>query len=273
MINASDLPNVNADDLRNFRTCELLYDYRKLQGLEPLEYTHPRFQKQIEYEATIKKIASFFFYKKQAYSEPSYQALLNRWQKLWFSADTTATDIMTAQHEIMWDNEASYTSQAAMALLDFYEDFAGRPHEQVMLSDERFNVPLGRDVVLEGVFDLVLRTRDSLGDKYTIYKWSGVHKRPPSNYWSFDFAIMDYAFRYRNDFKPVNVEYRLWDFGSAKPGIIHYETSDHDFNNMKHWATKLIRTKVFVPRRGLITFCKQCPYDEPCSKWKFPEDA
>ena len=105
---------VTAEDLKNFRTCELLYDFRSKN--EIVEYIHPRFQRQLDFESTIKKIASFFFYKKQALAEPSYQALLNRWQKLWFNSDTTALDLATARHEIMWDNEASYTNQAAMEI-------------------------------------------------------------------------------------------------------------------------------------------------------------
>lgn len=264
---------IKAQDLKDFQTCELLHEYRNIKNLITAEYTHPRFKKQKEYEATIKKIASFFFYKKQAFSEPSYQALLNRWQKLWYSADTTAMDIATTQHEIMWDNESSYTGQAAMALLDFYEDFANKLDEQVVLSDEKFSVPLSKSktIVLEGSFDLVVRKKTQLSDSYIVYKWSGEHKRPPGNFWLFDFAIMDYAFRYRNDFRPIDVEYRLWDFGSAKPGPVHYVVSDNDLKMMKHWAEQLAETEVFVPRRGLTAFCKRCPYDEPCSQWEFPK--
>ena len=259
---------VTANDLKNYRTCELLYEYRS--NPESVEYIHPRFQRQMDYEATIKKIASFFFYKKQAFAEPSYQALLNRWQKLWFSAETTALDIATAQHEIMWDNESSYTNQAAMALLSFYEDFANKPETQVVLSNEPFTVPFGK-VVLSGSFDLILRTKNPLGDKYTVYKWSGYQKRMTMESWAFDFAILNYAFRYRNDFKPLDVEFKLWNFGSIQPGPIHYELSDDDRNGLLHWSTRLSETDVFVPKRGLIAYCKQCPFDEPCSKWRYPE--
>lgn len=257
-----------ANDLKNFRTCELLYEYRS--SSEKVEYIHPRFQRQLDFENTIKKIASFFFYKKQAYAEPSYQALLNRWQKLWFSAETTAMDLTTAQHEIMWDNESSYTNQAAMALLEFYEDFANKTDTQVILSNESFTVPFGKDVVLSGSFDLVLRTKNPLGDKYTIYKWSGYQKRMTMESWMFDFAILNYAFAYRNDFKPLDVDFKLWNFGSIKPGPVHYELSDDDKKALKFWTDRLVSTEVFVPKRGLIAYCKQCPFDEMCSKWRFP---
>jgi hypothetical protein len=245
-----------------------LYEYRK--NPENVEYIHPRFKRQKDFEATIKKIASFFFYKKQAYAEPSYQALLNRWQKLWFNADTTALDIATAQHEIMWGNESSYTSQAAMALLEFYEEFSNKPQQQVILSDEPFSVPFGKGIVFTGVFDLVLREKSQLVDKYTIYKWSGYQKRMTMDSWMFDFAMLDYAFNYRNNFKKLDVEFKLWDFGSIQPGSIHYEMTENDKVALQYWASRLGRTEVFVPKRGLISYCKQCPFDTPCSKWQFP---
>lgn len=259
---------ITASDLKNFRTCELLYEYRRNPDLK--EYVHPRFRRQMDYEATIRKIASFFFYKKQAYAEPSYQALLNRWQKLWFNSETTALDIATAQHEIMWDNESSYTSQAAMALLEFYEDFANKPHQQVVLSDEPFLVPFNKEVVFSGSFDLVLREKNQLVDKYIVYKWSGYQKRMTMESWLFDFALLDYAFSYRNDFKRLDVEYKLWNFGSIQPGPIHYEMSQDDRAALGYWANRIADTEVFVPKRGLISYCKQCPFDDACSKWQFP---
>jgi hypothetical protein len=88
--------------------------------------------------------------------------------------------------------------------------------------------------------------------------------------WAFDFAILNYAFRYRNDFKPLDVEFKLWNFGSIQPGPIHYELSDDDRNGLLHWSNRLSETDVFVPKRGLIAYCKQCPFDTPCSRWKFP---
>lgn len=252
--------------------CSLLYQYRYKDDLKKEEYLHPRVRNQIRFEETIKKVVSFFFFKKQAYSEPSYQALLNRWQRLWFGKDRTIGDLVTLQNEVMWDSQTSFTTQAALALMDFYSDFSDKIDLQVLLCNEDFSVPLDRDITLDGNFDLVLRERVNGRSIYHIYKWSGFHKRPASGFWDFDFAALDYAFRYRNDFKPLDVRYYIWDFGSSKPGVVEFTVSDEMINFMKFWAESLHETEVFVPRRGLTSHCRQCYFDEPCSKWEFPKE-
>ena len=39
-------------------------------------------------------------------------------------------------------------------------------------------------------------------------------------------------------------------------------------NSLKYWANTVNETEKFVPRRGQTIYCKKCPFDKPCSKWK-----
>jgi len=267
------LIKVNAESLKDFQICSLLYDYRHLQKIgEPKNIREKRLDK---FNETIKRVCAFFFYKKQAYSEPSYQALLNRWQKLWFADETTALDIATMKNEVLWGSETSYTTQASAALLKFFEEFSNKPDQQVVLVDEKFCTPLNRSVALEGTFDVVLRQpRQGGGFEYLLYKWTSNSFKKAPNFWTFDFVINDYAFRYRNINKlklTDNLQYFIWDFGSSNPGSKKIVIEDEDFAILEYWTDMLNKTELFVPRRGLTAYCKTCNFDKPCSKWEFPK--
>lgn len=266
---------LNAESLKDFQICARLYDYRH-GTKDATEYVDIR-QKRIErFDDIIKRVATFFFYKKEAFAEPSYNALLNRWQKLWFSDDTTAVDILNMKNEILWNGTVSFNTQAADALLKFHEDFANKDNFDIVLVDEKFCVPLNREIALEGIFDVVLREKLSNGQyHYHIYKWTSTAVKRTVAYWTFDLAILDYAFRYRNGNKPMNVSYYIWNFGGTSIGAKQLILEKQDRDLLKYWAESVNDTKVFIPRRGLTSYCKSCPFDKPCSRWKLQlnEDA
>ena len=264
---------IQAQSLKDFQTCALFYNYKYGDDkiVEVLDVRKKRAQK---FDDTIKRVVAFFFYKKQAYAEPSYQALLNRWQKLWFAEGTTATDIATSKNEILWGSDTSYTTQAAHALLQFHEEFANKPEQQVVLVDEKFCVPLTKEIALEGSFDVVLRTKHKSGGfNYDVYKWTTSSGRRAPSFWSFDIAFLDYAFRYRNMAKPVNTKYYVWNFSGNTIGSREFTVDRGEHDLIKYWANQIKQTEVFAPRRGLTSYCQGCPFDRPCSNWKPPQDT
>lgn len=263
---------VNANSLKDFQTCALFYNYKYVEKIpEILDVRKKRAQK---FDETIKRVVAFFFYKKQAYAEPSYQALLNRWQKLWFAEGTTATDIAMAKNEVLWGSDTSYTSQAAVALMQFHEEFSNKPEQQVVLVDEKFCVPLDKEIALEGSFDVVLREKHvSGGFSYSVYKWTTSSGRRAAAFWSFDMAFLDYAFRYRNMAKPVSTRYFLWNFSGNTIGSREFHVSKDEHDLIKYWANDIKETKIFAPRRGLTSYCVGCPFDKPCSQWKPPQES
>lgn len=263
--------NIDASSLKDFQMCSLLYDYRYGEGKRN-EYVDIRDRRAKRFDEVMKRVIAFFFYKKQAKAEPSYQALLNRWQKLWFAAGTTAADITNAKNEIVWNSDTTYTTQAAHALLQFHEEFSNKSHQEVVLVDEKFTVPLTKEITIEGIFDVVLREKMVADNKYhyKIYKWTTIAAKRPSSFWTFDIAILDYAFRHRNK-TTTSASYFLWNFGGNTIGTTELILDREDFDLLKFWADIVRGTKIFAPRRGLTAYCKSCPFDTPCSRWSPPK--
>lgn len=253
---------LTTEAIRDYQVCELYYDYRYLQ-YEPVPISGREILAQ-RFENTLKKVASFFFYKKQGHIVPSYNALLNRWEKLWFPKDTDAFDLTYERHETAHGNLASYSNVATAALLQFHEDFAEDDSEPILI-DENYLVPLARNVRLKGRFDLVLRKNG----RYKIVKWSGRQRRPAISSFGLDFASLRLAFEHRNE-SNRSASFALYDLASTKPGFVPVYPTEDDAKAMIFWANQICSSESFVPRRGFTVYCKGCPYDEPCSKFVFP---
>lgn len=253
-----------ADSIKSYQTCARLYDFRHNDKLyEPI---NPRVLMADRFEDTLKKVAAFFFYKKQGGNIPSYSALLNRWERLWFPKGTTAYDLATEQHETLYKNLASYTTEASAALMSFHENFSKDDGEPFLI-DDKFIVPLTSSVKLEGTFDLVLRYRK---DKvFYVFKWFARGKKPSMSTFEVDFAILKHSF----DFKTTALEgydkiYGLYDLSSSKPGFIASTVRQEDINALKFWAQEIINDETFPSRRDLTFYCRSCPfYDKECREW------
>lgn len=253
--------SVNA--IHDYRVCELYYDFKYVEK----EYA-PELGRELnaqKFENTLKKIVSFFFYKRQDGVVPSYNSLLNRWEKLWYPKETDAYDLAVEKHEIQWGNNASYTTAATAALLQFYEDFSGDPSVPILI-DDKFLIPIDKQTRLAGSIDLVLRFKDT----YHVIKWSARQVRPTKSKMVLDFAAQKMAFDYRND-TPKQVKYSMYDLGSTRAGFVPVNPKMKDVDALKFWAQDIIDTNVYVPRRGFTTYCKSCPYDAQCSKFEFPK--
>jgi len=252
------LKTLSVNAIKDYQVCELFYKYR-YEDKEP----EPLFGREIltlRFENTLKKVASFFFYKKQAGVVPSYNAILNRWEKLWFPKDMTAYDLAVEQHEVAHGNMASYSNVAAAALEEFHDTFA-EDESQPILIDEKFLIPIGKDLRLEGSIDLALRK----GDNYKVIKWSAKPKRPGMNALVLDFAALRTAFDHRND-TAKKVSYHLYDLSSGISGFIDTEQpSITDKRALLYWANDIKNNDVFVPRRGFTAYCRGCPFDEQCA--------
>src|SRR3954469_24970284 len=111
---------VSSKSILDYQTCARLYDYRHNDQL--YEITPKRELLADRFENTLKRVLSFFFYKRQGGITPSYSALLSRWERLWFPKDMSSYDLVIEQHESAYGNMASYSNEAAAALLQFYDD-------------------------------------------------------------------------------------------------------------------------------------------------------
>jgi hypothetical protein len=253
---------LTVDSLKDYQTCARLYDFRHIENLyEPIgnrELMAERF------ENTLKRVLSFFFYKKMGGIVPSYAALLSRWERLWFPKDMSSYDIAVEQHESAYGNLASYSNEAAAVLLKFYEDFEKDTYDPILV-DEAFTVPVTDEIRLEGAFDLC--TRNAKTAKYKLIKWSAKHRKPSTAVMLLDFAAYKYAFEYRNE-KARNVEYYTYDLISAKGGFTKIDVNEDDIRALQFWSNEIEQDVIFPSRRDLTYYCKSCPfYDKECAVW------
>lgn len=256
---------LSADSIRDYQVCSFYFNQKYM--LKTSDGGYAREQLAEKFESTLRKVVSFFFYKRQGGIVPSYNALLNRWEKLWFPKNITAYDISIERHESAHGNLASYSNTAAAALLQFYEDFIDYPGDPVMI-DEKFLVPLNKELRLEGTFDLMLRKKHN----FQIIRWSTKTKRPASDSFNYDFAAQRIAYEYRNHNK-WHPEYLLYDLGSTHPGGVPMDPTKEDVNTLLYWANEAyhaVNKEKYVPRRGFTTYCRGCEFDKPCRSFELP---
>lgn len=257
---------VTPKGLKDFQTCALLYKYRHEDQL--LEKIQSRDLVAERFENTIKEIVYYFFYKKQGGYAPSYSSLLNRWEKLWFSEDVSHYDIITEKHESAYGNNASLTTKAAAILMSFHKNFSDQDFIPISINDECV-VPIGRTAKLKYVFDVIL----AKGKKYYVIKFLFNYKTSHQHMYEVDFAAMKHAYSFKNPTKIKETRFGYIDFAQPKIFFEEYDVDDEDVMALEFWTEEIVNEEAFVPRRGLTWYCKKCPYDKPCSKWKGWKDV
>lgn len=251
---------ISIDQIKDFQTCERLYDFRHVQKLP--ETIGGRDLMTLRFENTLKSVVHFFFYKKQAGIVPSYSSLLNRWEKLWFPKGTTAYDITHEQHESFYGNNASLTTKAAASLLALVENFSSPDIIPMGISSE-FIAPIVGTVYIEDSFDLIYSQKG----KVYVVKWAFNHKMKNEFRHVAEMAVMYKGFYHKYGSKIKDAKFGYYDLLSVKSNFFEYEIESEDMLALSYWCTSLENESVFPSRRGTITYCKSCPFDKPCSKW------
>lgn len=254
---------LSAESVRDYMTCELFYELRYLhQEREPVE---GRTMMQKRYDDSLRKVAAFFFYRRQQGLTPSYNQLLKRWEKIWFPKDMDAYDIAVEQHASA-SNYASYASAASMALLKFYESFADSSLGDPVGIDQAFLVSLDRDVRFEGKYDLILSRRY----EHRVIGWWTKSRMPPVDQLTLDFAAQKYAYEWDrgSDWDGVSISYWIYNLASPTGALVKIDISSDDVAAFIYWARRARDSEMFVPRRGMTTYCRGCVFDQHCAAWK-----
>ncbi len=255
---------LNADKIKTYQTCSLLYKYRYLEEQYEPVATGPLVR--TRFENILKRVLTFYFYQKQDSNQPSLKSMLNRFQKLWFGEGYTPDDIFTEQTNPAFKAKTDKIYLAANTIdyfIKFYEDFDSGSAIPMLIRED-FSVPLTKDIKVCGIFDLVLKD----GSDYSVIKWRANSSMPlRSAEYFIDFAILDHAFRYRMEGKEYNVKYYIYDFTSVSSGLNLVEVDPEDKNTLTYWANTVQEDEVHAPRRGLTTHCRGCHFDSPCSKY------
>lgn len=252
---------LTVESIKDYEVCALLYNYRHKQNMPETIQSRDLISR--KFENTLKSVINFFFYKKQGGITPSYSSLLNRWEKLWFPKDTTAYDIIHEQHESFYGNTASMTSKAASALLDFYNNFS-EENSSPMAIDQQFYIPVGDKVKINGKFDLILSDQSH----FYVYKWVFNFRQGNSSLYQIDFSILNEAFTHKFNAQASKAKFGYYDILSSNSSFVEYNVNQEDSKALKYWCNTIVEDSVMAPRRGLTSYCKKCPFDKPCSKWK-----
>jgi CRISPR/Cas system-associated exonuclease Cas4 (RecB family) len=62
-------------------------------------------------------------------------------------------------------------------------------------------------------------------------------------------------------------EFGYIDLLSNNLSFNEYKITQEDVDSIEYWCDTIYSKEIFVPRRGLTSYCKKCPFDTPCSKW------
>lgn len=254
--------SLTVNGIKDFQTCERLYDYRYNDELPEKIYSRDIYT--IKFESSIKSILYFFWYKKQAGITPSYSSLLNRWEKIWFPKNTDHYDIITEQHESAYGNMSSLTTKAANILLNFYETYSDIELIPLAISDD-FVAVLNKNIKIEEKFDLIYRKDNN---NYVV-KFLFNYKSNYSYLYQTDFSVMYLGFKHRHPGRLAETKFGYIDLLSNKLDFIEYDISSEDIDSLEYWCDTIYTKETYAPRRGLTSYCKKCPFDDQCKNWKF----
>lgn len=252
---------LSVQGIKDFQICERLFDYRHLQKMS--EKIYSRDINSEKFEKTMKNIIYFFMFKKQSGVIPSYSAILNRWEKMWFPKNTSSYDIITEQHETVYGNMASLTTKAANALLLFYDKYSKIDFVPLAISEDYY-VSTKKGTNIKDTFDIIMFFNKTFYVTKIIFNYRHSQK----DTYKTDFVCLKKGFETRHPDKAGSVKYGLIDIMSQNVGFQEYTLSEDDIMVFDHWCDKIDTTEVLMHKRGLIPYCKKCPFDDPCSKWK-----
>ena len=181
---------------------------------------------------------------------------------MWFPKDTTSYDIVTEQHETVYGNIASLTSKAAASLLMFYETYSDSAYIPVAIAED-YLVPGKNGQNISDTFDVILYKDKT----FHVIKLMFNYKQSNRDQYKIDFATLYKGFETRHPERMSEVKFGMIDMMSQNLNFSEFVISDSDISNLELWYEKLHGTEIFAPKRGLIPYCKKCPFDDPCSKW------
>lgn len=255
---------ITPEQIRDYEACPRFFSYA--HGEDGVIKLNKRQQLSSDFMETIKRVANYYFYKKQAFNDPTLKSLYNRWQKDWFG-DVKAVDIAKMQNSVQQRSKTAFSTRAIEVIRQLFEDFENVSGDQIFWLNEGYVVPLlDKKTVLEGNVDLVVRQKEK--DRYHIFKWA--NSTESAQHWQYELAAADYAFKYRYDNKDMDTRHYLWNFYGNKTGRQPVELEQKDFDLLSYNAEQLVSDELFVPRYGYSTYCKSCPYTNKCVKWKMP---
>lgn len=254
--------------VKDYKICARYFDFKYVDK-EPEELYYRKLIKN-RYKICLTKVVYFFFYKKMGGQIPSFNALINRWEKIWFK-DSDLFDIDAEIVDPRQEGLISLNTDATSVLLRFYEKWERDEGLPLSIASDVIT-PINNDLAITDTIDLSVRYRGRKGNDYQNIKFYVGLQKPNTAHYLLDFANMKSTFEYRNEEKlnpHDTVSYYLYDLGSERrsDNMIQMHVQPEDVEDLFYWANQISQDKVCPSRRGLTVLCKGCPFDEQCAKW------
>jgi hypothetical protein len=103
--------------------------------------------------------------------------------------------------------------------------------------------------------------------KIYVVKWVFNIKFKKQYLYSTDFAVMNMSYFSKYGNKIDITEFGYYDLLNPKSNFTKFESKKEDLETVDAWCSTLFEDKLFLPRRGMISYCTSCPHDAVCSKW------
>lgn len=248
---------VTVEGIKDYQVCSLYHKYKHIDEIRvPVSGRRIMYDR---YNNTMRKIISFFFYRKQSGVIPSFNSIANRWQKLWFPEAYDAYDIKVEQHSTNSGNMASYSTKAITILKELYDVFSDDDIEPLLIY-EPFTIPVENNIILEGTFDLVYRQNGV----HHVVLFNTMRSKSQS---SLDMELSSLKVAYEQRVAPnVSVVYETFDLTPDRASLRRVPDEVLRPSMVKYWSNQVYSGE-HIPRRGYTAYCKGCPYDDMCKKF------
>jgi hypothetical protein len=247
------LTEITATQLRDFQLCRHLYNRKHNDGLQERKNLPARELLGVEFDEALTKAVKWYYFELMAGNQPSFRALMWKWEKLWFK-NVTVADIMQASDD-PGKNRNSYNTDAHSILSNFINTH--KNPGDVYMFNEHYTVPLTDTIKISGTIDLVLIKNRQVIIKQIAPKGPRAYSKGTEL--GYKLILDSVAFRHisgGNEHK-VSMDY-IKDNKTMDLSI-----TDVDITNTKALATEIEVCSNFYPSPGCY-FCNQCWFKKDC---------
>ena len=246
------------DAIKDFLVCPLYFQYKHVDELPENQKADQIYQE--SYLSTLKRVASYFFYKRQAEKHVGFDALAKRWSKLWFQDDLDYTELLkTTSKNNQVGKTIKYNTAAVAALERFHSVFSEDDGIPLIIGETRTVQPT-QNTRLSVDIDLMLHYDD--GSRKVI-KWFAGQPKFGKHFLNLEMAATQMAVTSSGAHKK-GMTYAMYDFNKPKARIEPVNLTGDDINNVIYRLRQIEERAAPNPNRGFTAYCSSCPFDTEC---------
>lgn len=256
------METITPQAIKDFLVCPLFFEYRYVQKLQEKEQENEIYKER--YINTLRRVASYFFYRRQAGKPVGFDGLIKRWEKNWFPKGMSYKDIAFGESSVRSDigHLVKGNSTAIAAIERFYNVFSADAGVPVLI-DERRTFQATNNIRLTTSIDLMLKYQD--GTRYVV-KWLVGKPKFGAHFLTLDLAATHLALKATGSYRD-DTYYAVYDFSKPRARLEPFEVSGEDVAFLLNWVRQLDQRGTPIPRRGFTPYCGTCPFDSQCESY------